>query len=166
MVAPSRPWRLVRRGPSSASKTLRAPLVNAVRVAGPPKDHEADAYRASLLRCCASVFLEGSPGPFSLAPEADVLEGDDRADGGVVTLYRGVAAADEALLLAPFAEARDLAARTTAASVEKMPLRVRAVAWLPWALPALRSSSGMWMRERVRVRGTGLTLLCGTASLC
>ena len=27
-----------------------------------PKDHEADAYRASLLRCCASVFLEGSQG--------------------------------------------------------------------------------------------------------
>ena len=81
---------------AAASKTLRAPLVNAVRVAGPPKDHEADAYRASLLRCCASVFLEGSPGPFSLAPEADVLEGDDRADGSAVTLYRGVAAADEA----------------------------------------------------------------------
>ena len=84
---------------AAASKTLRAPLVNAVRVAGPPKDHEADAYRASLLRCCASVFLEGSPGPFSLAPEADVLEGDDRADGSAVTLYRGVAAADEAAQL-------------------------------------------------------------------
>ena len=81
---------------AAAAKTLRASLVNAVRVAGPPKDHEADAYRASLLRCCASVFLEGSQGPFSLAPEADVLEGDDRADGGIVTLYRGVAAADEA----------------------------------------------------------------------
>ena len=81
---------------TAAAKTLRPPLVNAARVALPPKDHDADAYRASLLRCCASVFLEGSQGPFSLAPEADVLEGDDRADGGAVTLYRGVAGADEA----------------------------------------------------------------------
>ena len=52
--------------------------------------------RASLLRCCASVFLEGLAGALFLAPGADVLEGDDRADGGVVTLYRGAAAADEA----------------------------------------------------------------------
>jgi len=77
---------------------LLTPLANAARVAPAPRDHEAgkSAYRPTLLRVVAALFLADAPARkrgrrFSFAPEDDVLDVDDVAEGDdAIPGHRGV----------------------------------------------------------------------------